>query len=63
MNLREVQLSSRSVIPVALALPINRAPADTQSQTEWMQQQREAANANANDDAGPDARRVISFYL
>jgi len=28
MNLREVQLSSRSVIPVALALPINRDPAD-----------------------------------
>jgi hypothetical protein len=27
MNLREVQLSSRSVIPVALALPINRDPA------------------------------------
>ena len=26
MNLREVQLSSRSVIPVALALPINRDP-------------------------------------
>lgn len=26
MNLREVQLSSRFVIPVALALPINRAP-------------------------------------
>jgi hypothetical protein len=28
MNLREVQLSSRCVIPVALALPINRDPAD-----------------------------------
>jgi hypothetical protein len=28
MNLREVQLSSRAVIPVALALPINRDPAD-----------------------------------
>ena len=27
MNLREVQLSSRCVIPVALALPINREPA------------------------------------
>jgi hypothetical protein len=28
MNLREVQLSSRCVIPVALAIPINRDPAD-----------------------------------
>ena len=27
MNLREVQLSPRSIIPVALALPINRDPA------------------------------------
>lgn len=26
MNLREVQLSSRCVIPIALALPINREP-------------------------------------
>jgi hypothetical protein len=28
MNLREVQLSSRCVIPVALALPINREPGE-----------------------------------
>ncbi len=27
MNLREVQLSSRAVIPIALALPINHDPA------------------------------------
>lgn len=33
MNLREVQLSSRAVIPVALALPINREPAVQNTQT------------------------------
>jgi hypothetical protein len=59
MNLREVQLSSRSVIPVALALPINREPADTRSQTEWIQRQREAANHEAE----ADARTVITFSL
>jgi hypothetical protein len=58
MNLREVQLSSRSVIPVALALPINREPADTQAQTEWIQRQRDAANNKPDPEAG-----VVSFYL
>jgi hypothetical protein len=56
MNLREVQLSSRSVIPVALALPINREPADTQMQTECMRRRREAAADETNED-----RRTISF--
>jgi hypothetical protein len=58
MNLREVQLSSRSVIPVALALPINREPADIQRHTERMRVQREAVS----DEAGRDAR-TVSFYL
>ena len=58
MNLREVQLSSRSVIPVALALPINREPADIQRHTEKMRAQREAVS----DDAGRETG-TISFYL
>ena len=44
MNLREVQLSSRSVIPVALALPINRGPVDVR---EYETHQRECREANA----------------
>jgi len=62
MNLREVHLSSRSVIPVALALPINREPAETQAQTELMQRQREA-NTDPNTDRVGPSRRVIEFYL
>ena len=58
MNLREVQLSSRSVIPVALALPINREPADLQVQTEGVRRRRDPAS----DESGED-RRVVSFYL
>jgi hypothetical protein len=58
MNLREVQLSSRSVIPVALALPINREPA-AQSQTESTRRRREAAS----DEPDNDRRTVVSFYL
>lgn len=58
MNLREVHLSSRSVIPAALALPINREPDDVRSQTEWIQRQREASN----DQTGPEAG-TVSFYL
>lgn len=60
MNLREVQLSSRSVIPVALALPINREPADLHLQVESMRRQREAAAAS--EESGPK-RRAVSFYL
>lgn len=70
MNLREVQLSSRSVIPVALALPINREPADIQSQTQCMQRRREAAadqsdneSDNQSDNERRTDRRTISFYL
>lgn len=59
MNLREVHLSSRSVIPAALALPINREPAEIQAQTEWVRQQREAAN-----ETQPRSEaRVFEFYL
>jgi uncharacterized protein YbbK (DUF523 family) len=56
MNLREVQLSSRSVIPVALALPINREPVDIQRQTESMRRRRESS------DPGQDVG-AVSFYL
>jgi hypothetical protein len=58
MNLREVQLSSRSVIPVALALPINREPVDRQLQTECVQPRRDAASVESDND-----RRTVSFYL
>jgi hypothetical protein len=42
MNLRENQLSARSVIPVALALPINRGPVDLRVREERERQRREA---------------------
>ncbi|PRQ06448.1 hypothetical protein ENSA7_37670 [Enhygromyxa salina] len=42
MNLRENQLSARSVIPVALALPINRGPVDLRVQEERERRRREA---------------------
>jgi hypothetical protein len=58
MNLREVQLSSRSVIPIALALPINREPADTQSQAQSMGSRREAPSDERDND-----RSTVSFYL
>ncbi len=66
MNLREVQLSSRSVIPVALALPINREPADIRSQMQCMQRRREAASDEPDNESDNDRRadrRTISFYL
>lgn len=65
MNLREVQLSSRSVIPVALALPINREPAHIQSQIEWMQRRRDAAADELAElaELDDDRRTTVSFYL
>jgi hypothetical protein len=59
MNFREVQFSSRSVIPVALALPINREPSDIQAQTEMMRRQREAAT----DDQARGDGRMVTFSL
>jgi hypothetical protein len=58
MNLREVQLSSRCMIPVALALPINREPAELQLQAENVRRRRDAAS----DEPG-NGRRAVSFYL
>jgi hypothetical protein len=57
MNLREVQLSSRSVIPVALALPINREPLDIQRQTDRMRR-RETGSHEPAPEFG-----VVSFSL
>jgi hypothetical protein len=60
MNLREVQLSSRSVIPVALALPINRGPIDVREhearRTEQPDAQPDAARA-------PSANGPVYFFL
>ena len=57
MNLRENQLSSRSVIPVALALPINRA-LDTRV-VEELERRRKAAAEQARDERD----QAVSFYL
>lgn len=48
MNLREVQLSSRSVIPVALAIPINRDPSDQACQAREREQREDTERASAN---------------
>jgi hypothetical protein len=58
MNLRDVQFSSRFVIPVALALPINREPADIHGQTEGTRRRRDPASDEPDQD-----RRSVSFYL
>jgi hypothetical protein len=57
MNLRDAQIS-RSVIPLALALPINREPADIQLQAERMRRRRELASNEPEQDV-----RMVSFYL
>ena len=57
MNLRENQLSSRSVIPVALALPINRA-LDTRV-VEELERRRKAAAEQARDERD----QAVAFYL
>jgi hypothetical protein len=62
MNLREVPLSSRCVIPVALALPINREPADIHGQAEGARRRREASPTSTSDDPEHD-RSTVSFYL
>jgi hypothetical protein len=50
MNLREVQLSARCVIPVALALPINQGPVDLRAREERERRRREAEyDASFND--------------
>ena len=55
MNLREVQLSSRCVIPVALALPINRDPA------ERVNEARERERRDASEQ--PSANSPFCFQL
>ena len=57
MNLRENQLSSRSVIPVALALPINRA-LDTRV-VEELERRRKAAAEQQRDERD----QAVAFYL
>ena len=56
MNLRDFQLSSRSVIPLALAIPIAREPVDLRVQEERARKRREASQDKEND-------HVVSFYL
>ena len=53
MNLRETRLSSRSVIPVALALPI---PIDSRLEKAREQRKRVA-------EASKPGSNVIDFYL
>lgn len=57
MNLRD-QFSSRSVIPVALALPINRGPVDVRSQEELERRNREARLKERE-----EHDLAVSFYL
>lgn len=58
MNLRETRLSSRSVIPVALALPINRGPIDPR-----IEQERERRRREAEYEATRRETTVVDFYL
>lgn len=58
MNLRENQLSSRSVIPLELALPINRGPFDLRVQQELERQRREAEREREF-----EHDTSVSFYL
>jgi len=57
MNLRDFQLSSRSVIPLALAIPIAREPVDLRVQEERMRKERQ--RRTQDDPSHP----VVSFYL
>ena len=56
MNLRDFQLSSRAVIPLALAIPIAREPLDLRVQQE-RERRRRAGNGEQNE-AGE-----VSFHL
>lgn len=56
MNLRDFQLSSRSVIPLALAIPIAREPLDTRVQQE--RERRRRVGMGERDEHGE-----VSFYL
>lgn len=58
MNLRENQLSSRSVIPLALALPINQGPFDLR-----VHEERERRRREAERERGSDPSHEVSFYL
>lgn len=57
MNLRESRLSSRCVIPVALALPINRGPIDARIEKERERRKREAEYE------APEVDHSVQFYL
>lgn len=57
MNLREIHLSSRSVIPVALALPINRGPVDPRHE----ERERRRLEAQRDEAQRPDTS--VSFYI
>lgn len=56
MNLRDFQLSSRSVIPLALAIPIAREPVDLRAQEERERKRRAERKDDEND-------HEVSFYL
>ena len=56
MNLRDINFSSRSVIPVELALPINRPVRAVEKERERRRSEDETA-------AREPVTRVVSFYL
>ena len=56
MNLRDFQLSSRSVIPLALAIPVGREPLDTRVQQERERRRRVGQGER-------DESNEVSFYL
>lgn len=60
MNLREVNLSSRSLIPVALALPINRGPVDLLVKEERERRRREH---ETEDIVGKGIDRSVCFFI
>lgn len=62
MNLRDIQLSARCVIPVALALPINQGPVDLRVQEERERRRREAEyDASFKDPSVKDPS--INFFI
>jgi hypothetical protein len=63
MNLREVQLSARCVIPVALALPINQGPVDLRAQEEQERRRREAEYDASFKDPSVHAVHAVHFFL
>ncbi|PRP91380.1 hypothetical protein ENSA5_54970 [Enhygromyxa salina] len=65
MNLREVNLSSRSLIPAALAVPINRGPVDLRLQEERDRRRREHENETGHIVDSTPARidSSVNFFI